>query len=131
MPYELIAFRPYQKMEMLAQSLSVPDVHWISLRPELEGLIVPSKLYGVLAVARPVVFVGDEQGEVARIIAEAECGASFSPGAGAELAAYLAELGADAELRQRLGASGRAYLERHLRRSSRIGEWRDLLAGLD
>ncbi|MCB1484144.1 MAG: glycosyltransferase family 4 protein, partial [Hyphomicrobiaceae bacterium] len=36
-----VSFQPYQPRECLAQSLSVADVHLVSLRPELEGLIVP------------------------------------------------------------------------------------------
>ena len=42
-------FRPYQPADVLSYSLSAPDVHWISLKPEMEGLIVPSKFYGVAA----------------------------------------------------------------------------------
>lgn len=37
---------------MLKYSLGVADVHWISLKPELEGLIVPSKFYGVAAAGK-------------------------------------------------------------------------------
>ena len=36
-------FVPYQERQMLAYSLGVPDAHWLSLNPKLEGLIVPSK----------------------------------------------------------------------------------------
>jgi colanic acid biosynthesis glycosyl transferase WcaI len=43
-------FMAYQPQELLKYSLSVPDVHLISLRPQLEGLIVPSKFYGIAAV---------------------------------------------------------------------------------
>ena len=42
-------FKPYQPRERLAESLSAADVHIVSLRPELEGLIVPSKIYGIAA----------------------------------------------------------------------------------
>jgi hypothetical protein len=38
-----IRFEPYQPRERLAESLSAFDAHLVSLRPELEGLIVPSK----------------------------------------------------------------------------------------
>ena len=44
-----VHFRPYQPREKFGLSLSVGDVHLISLRPEMEGLILPSKFYGVLA----------------------------------------------------------------------------------
>ena len=40
-------FIPYQERKMLAYSLGVPDAHWLSLNPKLEGLIVPSKFYGI------------------------------------------------------------------------------------
>ena len=127
---QFLAFRPYQPMAMLAESLSVPDVHWISLQPQLEGLIVPSKLYGALAAGRPVVFIGDPQGEVARLVAEGECGASFAPGDSVALAEYLLRLAGDARLRARLGRNARSYLETALARQQRLGEWQDLLSGL-
>lgn len=130
LPEQLISFRPYQPMSMLGASLSVPDVHWISLQPELEGLIVPSKLYGALAVGRPIIFIGDAKAEIARLIAEAECGASFTPGEAEKLADYLAMLAAEPSMRQQLGSRGRAYLDEELPRSRRIGEWRDLIASL-
>ena len=67
-------FLPYQPRAELADSLGAPDVHLASLNPALEGLIVPSKFYGILAVARPVIFIGDPDGELARIIGEGRCG---------------------------------------------------------
>ena len=48
-----VDFRPYQPRERLAESLSCADVHLVKLRPEMEGLIVPGKVYGILAVGRP------------------------------------------------------------------------------
>lgn len=130
LPQDFLSFRPYQPMEMLGESLSVPDIHWISLQPQLEGLIVPSKLYGALAVGRPVVFIGDRNAEIARLIAEGECGASFIPGQDREVAEYIAQLSQDHGLRQQLGANARKFLEAELRRSRRIAEWHDLLLKL-
>jgi len=69
-----VMFKPYQPRENLDKSLSVSDVHLISLKPELEGLIVPSKFYGVLAAGRPVIFIGDNAGELAGIIKREQCG---------------------------------------------------------
>jgi hypothetical protein len=40
----------YQDRAVLKFSLCVPDVHWISLKPEVEGLIVPSKIYGIVTI---------------------------------------------------------------------------------
>src|SRR5213076_1629794 len=69
-----VRFAAYAPREELSKSLSAADAHLVTLRPELEGLIVPSKFYGVLAVARPVLFVGATDGELARIIRENDCG---------------------------------------------------------
>ena len=63
-----VIFKPYQSRENLSESLSVADAHLISLDPGCEGLIVPSKYYGVAAVARPVLYLGDADGAVAREI---------------------------------------------------------------
>jgi predicted nucleotidyltransferase len=50
----------------------------------MEGLIVPSKFYGVAAAGRPAIFVGDPEGEIAQIIREEDCG-DVVPSGGAEL----------------------------------------------
>ena len=73
-------FLPYQRDEDLKYSLSVPDVHWISLRPELEGLIVPSKIYGIAAAGRPIIAVMARSGEIASLVREHECGVVIEPG---------------------------------------------------
>ncbi|HET8775116.1 MAG TPA: glycosyltransferase family 4 protein, partial [Thermoanaerobaculia bacterium] len=73
-------FRPYVPLEQLSESLSSADAHLVSLKPELEGLIVPSKFYGILAVARPVLFIGAQNGELARLIEAYRCGMVIEPG---------------------------------------------------
>ena len=50
------------------------DVRLVSLLPELEGLIVPSKVYGILAAGRPAIFIGDTHGEVATLLHAHGCG---------------------------------------------------------
>jgi len=122
-----VEFRDYQPRERLRESLAVPDVHWLSLDPALEGLIVPSKFYGAAAVGRPVVFIGDPRGEVARLIALGECGRSFAPGASEALMHYLLELAHDRALRERLGRNARQFAEEYLPRHARLAEWMTLL----
>jgi glycosyltransferase involved in cell wall biosynthesis len=70
-----VLFKPYQPLERLSQSLSVADIHLITLEPALEGLIVPSKFYGVMAVGRPICYIGDRNGEIARLIDRYRLGA--------------------------------------------------------
>ncbi len=123
--------QPYQPAEWLAQSLSVADVHLISLRPELESFIVPSKLYGVLAAGRPALFIGDEGGEVARILREARCGYSVPQGDGATLAARIAGLARDSAGRAAMGRNARTHFDRRYEREIAVSAWAALLAGLE
>ena len=53
---ENILFKPLQPVEVLAESLSAADVHLVSLQPQLEHCIIPSKMYGIMAAGRPAVF---------------------------------------------------------------------------
>ena len=102
-------------------------MHWLSLMPALEGLIVPSKLYGILAAARPVVFIGDPDGEVARVVAPARAGFSVAPGQGVEVARLLAQLKSDPALCRTLGGNAhRLYRERYTGRLA-LERWAALL----
>ena len=58
-----VRFLPYQPREVLSQSLSAADVHVVGLARGLAGYVVPSRLYGVLAVARPVIVAADAESE--------------------------------------------------------------------
>jgi len=94
-----VEFRPYAPREKLSESLSSVDAHLVSLRPALEGLIVPSKFYGILAVARPVIFIGAKDGELARIIEEHRIGLVVEEGDAEGLARAIR--GVDPEMGRR------------------------------
>jgi len=101
------AFRPYAPRAELSASLSAADAHLVSLKPSLEGLIVPSKFYGVLAVARPVIFVGARDGELARIIERHGCGIVVEMGDVDGLTNAIASLANDREAAAAMGRRGR------------------------
>ncbi len=73
-------FKDYQPRERLGETLTLPDAHLIMLQPMMEGLIVPSKLYGILAAGKPSIFIGDPEGEVATILSEANAGVCIKTG---------------------------------------------------
>jgi glycosyltransferase involved in cell wall biosynthesis len=58
---------PYQPYEKLSLSLNACDISLVSIRPEVEGLLVPSKIYGILAAGKPFILVGGENNEIAEI----------------------------------------------------------------
>ena len=49
---------PYQPLETLSESLGAADLHVVTMRNDMVGIVHPCKVYGALAAARPVLFVG-------------------------------------------------------------------------
>jgi len=122
-----VLFKPYQPRESLGRSLSAADVHLVTLRPELEGLVVPCKFYGVAAVGRPTILVGDPDGEIGSVVREAECGLCVGPGDAGGLATAITALRDDLPLRERMGSNARGLLEERYDKAIAVGRWRQLL----
>ncbi|MBT4494732.1 MAG: glycosyltransferase family 4 protein [Gammaproteobacteria bacterium] len=109
-----LIFKPYQPRELLPQSLTVPDVHITILRPELEGLIVPSKIYGVLAAGRPSIYIGDTQGEIGELVTTYNAGLVVQVGDVAGLNTAILRLRDDVADRESMGANARRYFDENL-----------------
>ena len=122
-----VALQPYQPRDRLRLSLGVADVHAVTLRPELEGLVVPSKFYGVAAVGRPTIFIGDPDGEIGSIVREAQCGVCVKEGDAGALARAIIDLRDDAPRRLRMGTEARRVFEERFDMPIAIGRWRRLL----
>jgi glycosyltransferase involved in cell wall biosynthesis len=75
-----VRFLPHQPRAELAACLGAADVHLVTLRTGCEALVFPSKLYGIAAVGRPVLFIGPPGCEVAQQIESAAMGRAFARG---------------------------------------------------
>jgi colanic acid biosynthesis glycosyl transferase WcaI len=120
-------FLPYQPRSQLEDSLAAADVHLASLIPSLEGFIVPSKFYGILAAGRPTVFVGDPDGELARIIQASGCGRVVAAGDSADLVVAIDTLRADPVARQAMGLAARKLLSSRFTSRRALDCWVALL----
>jgi len=120
-------FLPYQPRAQLSDSLAAADVHLVMLLPQLEGLIVPSKLYGVLAAGRPVIFIGDPDGELAQLIRDSEIGSTVACGDADGLCRALRALREDPAGRERMGMRARALFEERYTLARSLERWRSLL----
>lgn len=72
-------FLPHQSENKLKDLLEKGDVHLVSMRNDALGLLVPSKFYSILAVKRPVIFIGPKECENALVIKEHKAGISIPP----------------------------------------------------
>lgn len=125
-----VFFRPYQPKEKLGLSLGVPDAHLVCLKPGLEGLIVPSKFYGIAAAGRPTLFVGDPDGEIPRVLNAVNCGYAVSAGDSEGLVRHIDALKSDPDVCRAMGQRARAEFERRFSRVGAVAAWRDLLESL-
>lgn len=122
-----VRFLPYQPRELLALSLSSADLHVVGLASGLSGYVVPSRLYGVLAVGRPVLVAADDESETAQLVRSVGCGVVVAPGE-PELLAAAIRRARDGELDlARMGAAGREYVAANAGRSVATARYRTLL----
>jgi len=125
-----VIMQPYQPTALLAQSLSAPDVHLVTLRAGMEGFVLPSKVYGIAAAGRPVIFIGDADGEIARIIEQAQCGVTVQRGDWSALVKYLELFYANPELCREMGQNARSLFEKKYQKPLAMRAWKELLSGI-
>lgn len=81
-----IRLLPPQPAARLKDLMESGDVHLISMKHEVMGMLVPSKLYAALAAGRPCVLIGPEQSETARVLKEFGAGQVIPQGNAVALA---------------------------------------------
>src|SRR5205807_449282 len=106
-----ILLLPYQSRTELRESLTAGDAHLVTLANGLAGLSVPSKTYAILAAGRPILFVGDAQSAIARLVAENDCGAVVRAGESRQLSQVILDWAANPERLALPGARARALFE--------------------
>ena len=126
-----LRFEERQPRASLAASMSVPDVHVCVLPARFEGLVLPSKLYGIMAASRPTLFVGDANGDVAKVLAESRAGLTVSEGDADGLAAAILSLRDEPGRVLELGLNARKAFENRFDMPLSLAKWRQLLTSLD
>jgi colanic acid biosynthesis glycosyl transferase WcaI len=106
-----LRFVPMQPRERLAEVLAAGDVHLVPLRRGLARSSVPSKLYSILASARPVLASVDPGTEVALTLERSGAGVAVPPEDPDAFCEALAALVDDPAGRVAMGAAGRRFVE--------------------
>jgi colanic acid biosynthesis glycosyl transferase WcaI len=104
---QAVRFLPFRPASEISYVLSAGDIHIVTVKQGLEGVIVPSKLYGILAAGKPVLAVAPSTTDVARIVTEAGCGVVVDPSDPDGVAEAIQELAAQPE---RVAEMGRRAL---------------------
>lgn len=107
-----VLFFPYQPAEEMRYSFATADVFVVPLAAGFDGLVVPSKVFSIMASGRPFIAAIDETSEVARLAREFACGLVVKPDNATELARAIRwAYESRGELRE-MGEKGRKVAER-------------------
>lgn len=116
-----VVFRGYVPRDRLGESLTAGDVHLVTLRPRMPGLLVPSKIYGILAAGRPTIYVGPPDGGVATIVETGACGTRVANGDDEALARTVLAYADDEARRETEGRTARKLFEERFARRHGVG----------
>jgi glycosyltransferase involved in cell wall biosynthesis len=115
-----VEFRDFVERSRLGESLTAADVHVVTLRPDIAGLLVPSKIYGILAAGRPTIYVGPAEGEIHQIITDGRCGVSIRNGDVDGFITAIREYACEPFRRDREGENARSAFEARFTRKESL-----------
>ena len=121
---------PFQPLESLTDSLQCAHLSLVSQRPEVLGIMVPSKLYGVLASGRGVLAQAPSESEVAYTLTERACGVVLTTPDASSLAAQLRNLARQPNEVTQMGINARVAYQQHHSYSRAVEMFDQLLRAL-
>jgi colanic acid biosynthesis glycosyl transferase WcaI len=122
-----VRFFPYQPKDRLAESLGAADVHLVTLQKGVSGFIVPSKLYGILAVGRPYIAAVDAEGDTAAVTERSRCGLRVDPDSPIQLAKAIRWCLSNRDELIAMGQRGRQVAETEFNRTVCTGKFATIL----
>ncbi len=125
-----VIFLPYQPKERIIYSLNSANVHFVTNQKGIKGVSVPSKIYGVMAVGKPVLGVLENGSEAQLLIENSGCGLSVEPKDYDGIRSLIRWFYDSREKAERMGAKGRSYLEANLRMCDSLEKYRSILSRL-
>lgn len=123
-----VMFLPYQPKEFIKYSLNAADIHLVVNQKGIKGVSVPSKIYGIMAVGKPILGVLENGSEAQMLIEKSNCGNVVEPQNYSEIVTAIKDFyKKDRESLIKQGLNGREYLEQNLKRQSSIDKYRKVL----
>ncbi|MDE3116159.1 MAG: glycosyltransferase family 4 protein, partial [Pseudomonadota bacterium] len=110
-----VRFVPFRPVEQVPHVMMAGDLHIVTVRRGLAGVVVPSKLYSILSAGRPVLAVAAAESDAARIVVEWGCGLAADPDDPAAVAAAIRELQRNPARLEIMGRRAREAAEKYAR----------------
>lgn len=120
-------FLPFQPREDFPEMLAAADISLVTLNAGAALSSMPSKIFNIMASARPILAVTPPGSEIKQIVDEAGCGWNVPPGSPGRLAETILQLiNQEATLVQK-GKNGRACLEKNYSRNHCVEKYERML----
>ncbi len=119
-----IRFLDYFPATKIPSVLSAADAHIVTIKRGLEGVVVPSKMYGILAAGKPIIAVAPKETDVVSLGAKQGFAVAADPDKPAELVSVIRNLMADARKLKSMGEAAHAVAPSY----DRVGELQKFLA---
>ena len=103
-----IRFLDFFPASKIPSVLAAADAHVITVKRGLEGVVVPSKLYGILAAGKPIVAVAPEETDAVSLGVRRGFAVAADPDKPAELVSAVRTLIADVQKMKTMGQAARA-----------------------
>ena len=110
-----VRFLPFRPFEQVPHVMMAGNVHIVTIKRGLEGAVVPSKLYSILAAGRPVLAVAPDSSDAARIVTESGSGLAADPDDPAAVAKAICELRSDPARLCEMGRRARETAKKYAR----------------
>ncbi len=124
-----VTVRDYFPRDKLGMSLPLGDAHFVSLAEGFEGLVVPSKAYGIMAAGRPIIYQGSGEGEIARMLREEGGGEVVPQGDADRLTEIITIWASDRSAARAVGLRAREVFERGYTERIGLRHYQEILEG--
>jgi glycosyltransferase involved in cell wall biosynthesis len=123
-------FLPYQQYSLMGQAYAASDLCLVPQAIETGFEAVPSKVYRIMACARPVLAVTDQNSDLARLVGEASCGAFVLPGSAEVLAEIIRRAFQNQQEWKNMGIAGREHVVLHYARKTVTNQYHNLIEAI-
>ena len=120
-------FLPYQPYSMMPQIYAASDLCLVPLAPQAGSVAVPSKVYRIMACARPILANVDVNTDLGRLVINTKCGAVIAPGKSVALANAIREANRNSEKWIQSGKNGYMHVIENYSRNSVTKRYNDLI----
>jgi colanic acid biosynthesis glycosyl transferase WcaI len=103
-----VRFLPFFPASKIPSVLAAGDIHIVTIKRGLEGVVVPSKMYGILAAGRPIVAVAPAETDAAMLALRQGFGLAVDPDKPEDLVAAIRSMAGDPQRIAAMAAAARA-----------------------